>query len=401
MDPVEPNIHSFIVKVWQEVVVGDADEQGWRGYITHVPSGTRRYFEDLAEILAFVQPTLAVEAIALMPSHDEHPPETELPDDMDRVARRVGDVAPGPEEVEMDSSSSGLDALLEQQKQGNETVDEAATEAADAQARLKQARETQAALQKAIDQLKASTTAIDKAVAAAINPKAAAEKIRADIAKALDAQLTDEQRAAVTNVVKDADDRHSTLVATRSTAAKHADAAQRDADTAAAASRAAAAELAAAHAALKEHGASIQAVTVRVTALAASAKAAVDGKRPGAAFRLNDDLETALGRLGELTDPHHLTELQQQVAAAWTEVGDKATAASTAADAVLVKTTALQEADAAVKADDAAREASIDQAIAALEQQWGAKPSSSKPPAGAAQTTAATVQSSDSSEATA
>ena len=54
MDPVEPHIHSFIVKVWQEVVVGDGDEQGWRGYVTHVPSGARRYFEDLAEILAFV-----------------------------------------------------------------------------------------------------------------------------------------------------------------------------------------------------------------------------------------------------------------------------------------------------------------------------------------------------------
>jgi len=44
---------------------------------------------------------------------------------------------------------------------------------------------------------------------------------------------------------------------------------------------------------------------------------------------------------------------------------------------------------------------SIDQAIAALEQQWGAKASPSKTPAGPAQATATTAPASDSSEATA
>jgi len=401
MDPVEPNIHSFIVKVWQEVVVGDADEQGWRGYITHVPSGARRYFEDLAEILAFVQPTLAVEAVALTPSPDEQPPERDVAEDVGRVAARASAAAPGPEEVEMDGSPSGLDGLQEQLKKGNAAVDSYATEAADAQAKLKQARSTQAALQQAIEQVKASTTAIDKAVAAAIGPKATAEKTRADIAKALDAQLSDEQRAAVAKVVKVADERRKALVDARSASAKAVDTAQRDADAAAAASGAAATELIAAHAALKEHGASIHELTVRVTALAGSAKAAFDSSRPGAAFRSNDQLESALGRLGDLTNPRHAAELQQQVAVAWTEVGGKAKVAAKAAEALAAATNALQEADAKVKADDAARDSAIDQQIATLEQQWAATPSAPKIPAAPGQTTAETGQASEYREATA
>lgn len=46
--------HSFIVKVWLE----DADRQHgpaeWRGHITHVPSGARRYVRELKQISAFI-----------------------------------------------------------------------------------------------------------------------------------------------------------------------------------------------------------------------------------------------------------------------------------------------------------------------------------------------------------
>ena len=57
--------------------------------------------------------------------------------------------------------------------------------------------------------------------------------------------------------------------------------------------------LAAAQGELKGHGASIQELTVRVTALAGAASAAVAANRLGAAFRLNEQLESALGRLDD------------------------------------------------------------------------------------------------------
>lgn len=401
MDPVEPNIHSFIVKVWQEVVVGEADEQGWRGYITHVPSGARRYFEDLAEILAFVQPALAVDTVTSTQLPGQQPRDPDVAEDAVRVATPAGEAASGPEEVEMDSSTSGLDGLQEQLTEGDKTIDNLASQAAKTQAELKQARDTQTALQQAIDQAKTSTTAIDKAVAAAIGPKATADKTHTDIGKALEDLLTDEQRAAVTKVVKNADDRRKVAVEARSVAAKAVEIAQRGADTAVEDSGAAAAKLTAAHAALKHHGTAIQEVTVRVTTLASSAKAAFDAGRLGAAYRLNEQLESALGRLGELTDPSHAAALQSEVATAWTEVGPKSKTAVKATEALATAKNTLQDADADVKAADASLESTIDKGIAALEEQWAAKPSSPKAPTEAAQTTPETAQSSDYTEATA
>jgi hypothetical protein len=58
MDVLESNTHSFIVKVWLEdgeAAVGQAE---WRGYITHVTSGQRRYFKDLKQISGFITPYL-------------------------------------------------------------------------------------------------------------------------------------------------------------------------------------------------------------------------------------------------------------------------------------------------------------------------------------------------------
>ena len=50
MDLPESNTHSFIVKIWLE----DGDPGRWRGHITHVPGGERKYFEDPAEIIDFI-----------------------------------------------------------------------------------------------------------------------------------------------------------------------------------------------------------------------------------------------------------------------------------------------------------------------------------------------------------
>lgn len=49
-------MHSFIVKLWVERAAGKFRRAQWRGYITHVPSGERRYLKDLDGITAFIAP---------------------------------------------------------------------------------------------------------------------------------------------------------------------------------------------------------------------------------------------------------------------------------------------------------------------------------------------------------
>ena len=58
MDVLESNTHSFIVKVWLEETAEEAGQATWRGHITHVPSGERRYLQDLDKIAAFIAPYL-------------------------------------------------------------------------------------------------------------------------------------------------------------------------------------------------------------------------------------------------------------------------------------------------------------------------------------------------------
>lgn len=58
MDLFEFNTHSFIVKVWLEETAEEAGQAIWRGHITHVPSGERRYVKDPDDIPAFIVPYL-------------------------------------------------------------------------------------------------------------------------------------------------------------------------------------------------------------------------------------------------------------------------------------------------------------------------------------------------------
>lgn len=55
MDSYEVNTHSFVVKVWLEETTEEAGRASWRGHITHVVSGERRYLQSLAEITHFVE----------------------------------------------------------------------------------------------------------------------------------------------------------------------------------------------------------------------------------------------------------------------------------------------------------------------------------------------------------
>ncbi len=53
----ESDVHSFIVKVWVENARRFRRAR-WHGYITHVPSGERRYLKNLDGIRDFILPYL-------------------------------------------------------------------------------------------------------------------------------------------------------------------------------------------------------------------------------------------------------------------------------------------------------------------------------------------------------
>ncbi len=58
MRSIEVNTHPFIVKIWLEETVEEANHATWRGHITHVPSGERHYLKDLDDIRLFIVPYL-------------------------------------------------------------------------------------------------------------------------------------------------------------------------------------------------------------------------------------------------------------------------------------------------------------------------------------------------------
>ena len=52
----ETNTHSFVIRIWLEETPQETPRPTWRGHITHVPSGQRRYLQDLNEMVAFIRP---------------------------------------------------------------------------------------------------------------------------------------------------------------------------------------------------------------------------------------------------------------------------------------------------------------------------------------------------------
>jgi len=58
MHSFESKTHSFIVKIWLEEIAHHTDNARWRGHITHVPDGARRYLESVNEIPEFISPYL-------------------------------------------------------------------------------------------------------------------------------------------------------------------------------------------------------------------------------------------------------------------------------------------------------------------------------------------------------
>lgn len=54
MDSLEATSHPFVVRIWLEESAQEAHRAAWRGHITHVPSGERRYFQRLDDMASFV-----------------------------------------------------------------------------------------------------------------------------------------------------------------------------------------------------------------------------------------------------------------------------------------------------------------------------------------------------------
>jgi hypothetical protein len=54
-DQADLVIHSFVIRVWLENPGVEAGGESWRGQITHIPGGERKYFSDLTEIPGFVR----------------------------------------------------------------------------------------------------------------------------------------------------------------------------------------------------------------------------------------------------------------------------------------------------------------------------------------------------------
>jgi hypothetical protein len=65
MDLPEATTHSFIIKIWLEEVADETGDVTWRGHITHVPSGMRRYLRDLDDVTDFI--LIYLEAIGVRP----------------------------------------------------------------------------------------------------------------------------------------------------------------------------------------------------------------------------------------------------------------------------------------------------------------------------------------------
>lgn len=55
MDAGEATVHSFIVKLWLEGDDGQGKRTAWHGYITHVPTGARRYLQSLSDVTEFIK----------------------------------------------------------------------------------------------------------------------------------------------------------------------------------------------------------------------------------------------------------------------------------------------------------------------------------------------------------
>ena len=53
---IEPDTHSFVIKLWLDDRDEVTGQVTWRGHITHVSSSQRQYFDNLSDLIAFLLP---------------------------------------------------------------------------------------------------------------------------------------------------------------------------------------------------------------------------------------------------------------------------------------------------------------------------------------------------------
>ena len=57
MEAAESSL-SFVIRIWLEETAEEAGQAMWRGHLTHVPSGQRRYFASLPRLSELLTPYL-------------------------------------------------------------------------------------------------------------------------------------------------------------------------------------------------------------------------------------------------------------------------------------------------------------------------------------------------------
>ena len=58
MDLPEDSTQSFVIRIWLEETGEEGSQATWRGHITHIPGGERRYLKELNDITVFIRPYL-------------------------------------------------------------------------------------------------------------------------------------------------------------------------------------------------------------------------------------------------------------------------------------------------------------------------------------------------------
>lgn len=57
-EEIQSKTHSFIIKLWLEDFDRKRKRLVWRGHITHVANGKRRYVQHMIQIISFIVPYL-------------------------------------------------------------------------------------------------------------------------------------------------------------------------------------------------------------------------------------------------------------------------------------------------------------------------------------------------------
>jgi hypothetical protein len=96
LNSFEATAHSFVLRIWLEETEQEAGSAIWRGQISHVPGGERRYLDNLDGIVAFIIPYLEKMGVRIAPGSEKIP--SQLAQARGRGIGLAGSLAPAVEE---------------------------------------------------------------------------------------------------------------------------------------------------------------------------------------------------------------------------------------------------------------------------------------------------------------